>query len=147
MGMGIGGGNFTAPVSDWVCGGLRGSESSTGQPAVQATHGLGLLGCVPVRCWTPIPSHPPPPPPRSLLISTEFYPPRSLSEPVSGGKLFVAMPVTHGVGCPVKGVGRLGRPQHSSHHLNPIPSQFPQVVFLRLLHSLHVLSLPSIPPH
>ena len=45
-------GNFTAPVSDWVYGGLCGSESSTGQPTVRATDGLGLLGYVPVGCWT-----------------------------------------------------------------------------------------------
>ena len=52
-------GNFTAPVSDWVCGGLCGSVSSAGQPTVRATDGLGLLGNVPVRWRTvprPIPS-------------------------------------------------------------------------------------------
>ena len=30
-------GNFTAPVSDWACGGLWGSESRAGQPATRAT--------------------------------------------------------------------------------------------------------------
>ena len=43
-------GSFTAPVSDWVCGGLCGFKSSAGQPGVRATDGLGLLGYVPVRC-------------------------------------------------------------------------------------------------
>ena len=38
--------------------------------------------------------------------------PRSLSQPVSGGKLCVAMPVMDGVNYPIKGVERLGHPQH-----------------------------------
>ena len=48
---GIGGGNFTAPVSDWVWGGLCGSESRGGQPTARAINGLGPLGHVPVGCW------------------------------------------------------------------------------------------------
>ena len=55
MGMGIVCGNFTAPVSHWVCGG---SESSAGQPATRATDVLGRSGRVAGRCWTfshPIP--------------------------------------------------------------------------------------------
>ena len=52
MRMGIECGDFTAPVSDWVCGGFCGSESSAGEPTLQGTDEQGLLGNVPVRCWT-----------------------------------------------------------------------------------------------
>ena len=69
MCMGIVCGSYTAPVSDWVCGGLCGSESSAGQPMVRATDRLGLLGYVPVRCWTF--SHPflSPPPPQQTKVT------------------------------------------------------------------------------
>ena len=50
------------PVSDWVSGGLRGSESSARQPVAQAADTWGRPGDVSGRCWThshPIPSSPP----------------------------------------------------------------------------------------
>ena len=56
MGMGIVRRDFTAPVSDWVWGGLYGSESNAGQPAGRPTGGLGLLGCVPAHSIPPPPA-------------------------------------------------------------------------------------------
>ena len=45
--------------SDWVCGGLRGSESNAGQPAARPADAHHRPGGVSGRCWThshPIPS-------------------------------------------------------------------------------------------
>ena len=64
--MGIVYGNFTAPVADWVCGGLSRSESSAA-----CDTGHRRKGSVWLRAWQvldTLPSHPPPPPPKGDTI-------------------------------------------------------------------------------
>ena len=58
--MGIVCGHFTALVSDWVWGGLCGSESGAGQPAVPGHRQTGSVG---LRACRVLDLLPPPPPP------------------------------------------------------------------------------------
>ena len=56
------------------------------------------------------PLTPPPPRANAHLRLPDQALPRSLSQPVSDGKLFMALPVLHGVFFPMKDVERRGHP-------------------------------------
>ena len=105
-------GNFTAPVSDWVCGGLCGSESSAGQPATRPADASCRPGYVPGRCWTH--SHPIPIPPPRKPISP--MPSGGWSNQVS---LRLDMSNAHALGPAFNGLSRAASPPMHRHCRRP----------------------------
>ena len=110
-------GNFTAPVSDWVCGGLLGSLQHGPPP-----YGVGLAACLAGVRNSPITSHPIPSPlqaphPRGAACSD--------IEPQPGVKTFAGLEREGGGGSagqlpgPQGGGGSVGtptyRPQNDPH--------------------------------